>query len=108
MSGIERRRSRRYAVVLEVLVRPPDGTVRQGQSRDVSQNGIFIQLGEGSLDTEQRVELEIRPPHSPEPILVTGLIVHRLAGVGNGVQFLDVTPRAVALIDALIEDLGGP
>jgi hypothetical protein len=106
-SGAERRQSPRYNVVLDVTVRLASGDVLAGRSRDISQNGIFIQLGEACLPTDQQVQLEIRPPGA-EGIQVTGMVVHRLPSVGNGVQFLGVSPRAVALIDALIEALGRP
>jgi hypothetical protein len=57
----ERRSQARKPVQVPVKVRQPDGSEQQGQTRDLSSNGIFL-YSENGLEAGSKLELVIMLP----------------------------------------------
>ncbi len=103
--NIERRKNTRYEVGLHVSMQSGD-RILQGVSRDISLRGIFVGLTV-PLPVDDILELAIDSDAKNEPIRIQGKVVHSLAGVGNGIEFVAPTHEAEQAIAALIRSLKG-
>lgn len=106
MTSIDRRKKPRYVVELDVIVELTALRTLRGKSRDISESGIFVQLGE-PVALEQAVQLTIENTTPGQTIVLCGVVVHALVGLGIGVQFDEqMAGAAREPIRALITTLG--
>jgi hypothetical protein len=91
MRDADRRASRRYRTVLPVRLRC-GASWRQGESRDVSAGGIFVELGDPPPVGEV-VEVMINVLGMTE-IGARGPVMYQVPGVGVGIHFLEMSYTA--------------
>ncbi len=99
----ERRKHERFEIILKVTLQAGE-TVLTGHSQDISQRGIFIAMV-APLPRGAVVELAIQDDATADPIRMQGKVVHALAGIGNGVEFVSPTQEAEQALARLIRTL---
>lgn len=79
----------RFAIALEVKVVFADNHRCTLKTRDISHNGVFLEMGEGELpETGTRIQMQVQDMFSGDDApLVEGEVVRRTAD-GIGVRFL--------------------
>lgn len=106
--GIERRRHRRIRVNWPVVVQTPQSFI-EGEARDISVGGVFIEYSEQpELGENFQVVIKLSPERS---ISVTGKkawcgninIDGKSTYSGMGVQFIEISPEDRQFISALTE-----
>lgn len=93
---LEHRWGKRRQVSLDVVVRGRNGLNLHGRARDVSTEGMFIQLAAQAISTSTVVEIELSPHDS-----LHSWVVHA-GNEGIGVMFLSTGDSEKALLEQLL------
>ncbi len=93
---MEHRLKKRYSLFLNVIVRGHGGLMLHGTTRDLSLDGMFIQLGKQIILANKVVEVEFL--HSG---CLSGWVVHA-GDQGIGVMFRSVDSHEKMLLDQLL------
>ena len=104
----ERRRHRRILVNWPVVVQTPRGVI-EGETRDISEGGIFVEYPEHP-DLGEEFQAIIKPSRD-RTIMVTGKkawcgninINGKTSYSGMGVRFMEISPEDRQFISALVE-----
>jgi serine/threonine-protein kinase len=101
----QRRRFPRGPYVTAVLIIGPDGTPLEGRTEDVSEGGILVNVA-GTCAPGDRVRVRFALPRSDKMIAVDGVVRWSRPAHGMtllGIEFVDLSPDARALIAATVE-----
>lgn len=98
--GSEKRRSKRYPFIEDVIV---DGSKRCTSS-DISEHGLYISAIQ-FFEKDRRIEVTI--PFKGEKMVFKAEIKHSQPGIGVGVMFVDLSEQQKQKIKTLIEGLSG-
>jgi hypothetical protein len=99
---VERRNSRRYAMVLAAeVIELPRGAKLSARTSDISRTGCYVDtlnpLAQGS-------RVRIRFTHHQEEFEGVGSVVYVSQGLGMGIVFSDVSEEQQARLDLWLEE----
>jgi c-di-GMP-binding flagellar brake protein YcgR len=94
--GSERRKTPRIDFHLPVMIKGYKGT---NKVMDFSLTGLFIQVEDSSLFTEEDIVwIIMQLPHEKRPMEVKARVA-RVAGDGIGVEFMDLSPEQTKALE---------
>jgi len=97
----ERRRSKRFAVEIEVTWEGDTGH-HQGIINDISLHGCYLLTG-GTIHEKELVMVEIPMPEGKNTIRVWGTITNYLPEIGFGVEFTSLSAEEENVIQRIID-----